>query len=969
MSHFIRRPAGPVPAENTRELGWQRWQTLAEKDEYAAIAGWMTGNSPQAVLDTFFNYSPYLTNLALLHPDVAHDVLENSADAAFQKAISAIALPGKQYAKYTELKYQLRVAKRKIALVAAIADVTGSWALEKITRSLSEFADTSLRHCVDSILLAGHERGEIVLKDAAEPAKETGVIVLGMGKLGGFELNYSSDIDLIIFFRKNRLGYKGRQTEQHFMNKLTQELVQIMQDRTAEGYVFRTDLRLRPDPASTPPAITTAAAYYYYESVGQNWERAAMIKARPVAGDIAAGNLFLERLVPFMWRRSLDFAAINDIHSIKRQMDSRQNAEILMPGHNVKLGLGGIREIEFYVHIFQLIWGGRELSLRSRATMDSLKALLAFNLIDKDICQVMEAAYAFLRTLEHRLQMVADEQTHTMPQTPEALAQIAGFMGYDGVAALEKDFLNHTHAVHGIYAQAFKSSEKLGADGNLVFTGVSHDPETLRTLERMGFTQPETVSEVVMGWHHGSCRATRTKQARELLTELMPTLLTHLSQTANPDGALLRFHDFLKNLPAGVQLFSLFSMNPQLLELIANILGSAPALSEQLSKNPALLDVVLYDDFYQKLADKEALAKQLAKFARTATDYEEQMDRVRQFRNERQFQAGVHFLKHMIGSAETGVFLSDLAEVCINYTFEKTLEEFAKKYGEIQGGNFSVLALGKLGSREMTFTSDIDLVFVYHASKEDLSADAENSASVYYNRFAQRLLTAITGVARSGRLYQVDTRLRPSGRKGLLAVDISALYQYFSASAWTFEYMALTKARPIVGNREARLELMQFINKQLAKKRDKTLLKKHVIDMRQRIDKEHGSRNPWDIKYVLGGLVDLDFIAQYLLLLYAPEGAPPYPGSTPTIFHWLKEKSYIDAKVADELIEAEAFLSQVFHVLRLCAEDFDEEDAPQGLKKLLCDTLKLPDFEMVKQRLLAIEKQTHAYYLSIVEST
>ncbi|MGE3713361.1 MAG: bifunctional [glutamine synthetase] adenylyltransferase/[glutamine synthetase]-adenylyl-L-tyrosine phosphorylase [Alphaproteobacteria bacterium] len=961
----------PRSSESSRELGWQRWNALAQKPGYESIAEWIGSQSDNAALESFFNYSPYLTTLALTHPDVVHAVATQGAEACFADILRHIVPLEHTDNKFIQLKHQLRMAKRKVALLTAIADITEEWPLEKVTLALSEFAEKALQHSVEHILLNASRRGEIELADTAHSAAGSGIIILGMGKLGGHELNYSSDIDLIIFFRKNRLNYKGRQTEQHFMNRLAQDLVNIMQDRTAEGYVFRTDLRLRPDPASTPPAITTEAAFIYYESVGQNWERAAMIKARPIAGDMEAGRVFLERLAPFMWRRSLDFASINDIQSIKRQMDSRKNASIHMRGHNVKIGVGGIREIEFYVHIFQLIWGGREKSLRTKATCATLKVLHELGLIDEDIHQVMVQAYVFLRTLEHRLQMVNDNQTHTVPTDDEALGQIAGFMGYASVDELEGQFLHHTRAVHDIYALSFKGADKLSTDGNLVFTGVSHDPETIQTLSRMGFSQPETVSEVVMGWHHGSCRATRTKQARELLTELMPTLLSRLAETANPDAALLRFHDFLRNLPAGVQLFSLFNINPQLLELIANILGSAPSLSEQLSRTPALLDIVLYDDFYEDLPDKELLFEQMGELVSLANDYEERMDRVRQFRNEKQFQAGVQFMKHMINAAQAGQFLSDLAEVTIQYTCQVTMREFEERSGKVESSRFGVLALGKLGSREMTFSSDIDLIFVYDAADEDMLSDGDKelSASVYYNRFAQRLLTAITGMARHGRLYEVDTRLRPSGGKGLLAVSVTALQAYFKDSAWTFEYMALTKARPIIGDDAMRLELTGFVRKQLTKKRDPARLKKHVQDMRSRIDKEYGSQNPWDIKYVRGGLVDLDFIAQYLLLLNAPNSAPPFPGSTSGIIKWLMDMHYLDELRGNQLLEAEQFVSHIFQTLRLCyTERFDEETAPQGLKKQMVEQLRQPDFESLKQHLLAVEKQVHAHYIDIIES-
>jgi glutamate-ammonia-ligase adenylyltransferase len=585
------------------------------------------------------------------------------------------------------------------------------------------------------------------------------------------------------------------------MNKLAHELVSIMQDRTKDGYVFRTDLRLRPDPASTPPAVTTDAAYYYYESVGQNWERAAMIKARPVAGDMEAGEKFLKSLTPFMWRRNLDFAAINDIHSIKRQMDSRENKNIKPQGHNIKLGLGGIREIEFYTQIHQLIWGGREPSLRLRATCDTMIMLREFGLITEDKEATLKNAYVFLRELEHRIQMVADEQTHSLPDTDAEFKNIAEFMGYENTDKFSGKLLKHLYAVHDIYSSSFKSAENLGDTGNLVFTGTTHDEETLNTLRTMGYTQPEVVSEIIMGWHHGGARATRTKRARELLTEMMPALLKRLSETANPDVAFLKFDEFLKKLPAAIQLFSLFQMNPHLLGLIADIMGSAPTLSNSLSHTPELLDAVIYEDFYADLPTREQLETQLQEKLKHVELFEDHMEHLRQFRGEKQFQAGVHLLKHMIDAREAGEFLTVLAECMLNQALDAVILEFEKTYGKIPGGRFAIIALGKLGSRELTFLSDIDLVFVYDAPDFEAYSDGEKSftASVYYNRLTQRLLNALTGMGRDGRLYEVDTRLRPSGKDGSLAVSRQALINYFEGAAWTFEYMAFTKARVIAG--------------------------------------------------------------------------------------------------------------------------------------------------------------------------
>ncbi len=910
--------------------------------------------------------SPYLTGLSKRYPEVFARAGSEPIDTLVQA--ECFALPA-NISSQPELMKQLREAKNKLALLIAIADLSGVWPLEQVTRTLSEFADYALSQTLNFLLREAAKRGEITLKTPENPSLESGIIILGMGKLGGFELNYSSDIDLILFFEENTLAYSGRGSEQKFMNKLAQDIVSIMQERTAEGYVFRTDLRLRPDPASTPPAINVLAAYQYYESVGQNWERAAMIKARPVAGDIAAGERFLAGLTPYIWRRSLDFAAINDIHSIKRQMDARGERNIQMAGHNIKLGLGGIREIEFYAQIHQLIWGGRKPTLRTRNTCETLAQLVAEGLIDSTVEKTLVESYRFHRTVEHRLQMVSDAQTHTMPDNEEGLENIAHFSGYKEISLFEKDLLGYLHAVHDIYSASFKSEGDLGdAGGNLVFTGVSSDPETVKTLEQMGYKQAERLCEIIMGWHHGQKRCTRTKRARELLTELMPSLLARLAQTANPDAAFLKFDEFLTELPAAVQLFSLFSANKDLLGLIADIMGSAPALADTLSKSPELIENVLFSDFYEALPTKALLTEQASERLSFARDTEEALDHLTYYRNERQFQAGVQFLKGMINAPQLGRFLTSLAEVVMAEVLRAIQTEFEKTYGRIADAEFSIIALGKCGSREMTFHSDLDLVFVYRVPDFETISDGEKgySASVYYNRFAQRFVNALSQLNRGGKLYDVDTRLRPSGKQGLLAVSDKALSHYFTELAWTFEYMAFTKARAVAGDATLSQWLGEFIRTQIEKPRDTAKLKADVNDMRLRMAEGH-TDNLWDLKHVRGGLVDIDFIAQYLLLLHAPahKGAPI--GNCVEIFTWCKKNGLLDAQLVENLISTHDFLNQLFNLLRLCIDGvLDENKAQQGLKKLLRASVKLPDFAALKEKLAALEQSVKDAYVTIV---
>ncbi|MDX1974256.1 MAG: bifunctional [glutamine synthetase] adenylyltransferase/[glutamine synthetase]-adenylyl-L-tyrosine phosphorylase [Rickettsiales bacterium] len=943
------------------------WRQAAAQQESRALSEWMTGQEHHPLLRAVFGNSPYLSRLLCGYPQLFYDFITNGADSCYAQLVDELAAHDINEDVQKSLMKRLREAKHHIALLVALADIASEWNLEKVTQALSAFAEQSLVLTVSALLAAAARRGEIT----HGVPKDSGIIILGMGKLGGRELNYSSDIDLIIFYEPERIGYQGRQSEQYFMNRLAQDIVQVMQERTKDGYVFRTDLRLRPDPASMPPAITVDGAYYYYEGVGQNWERAAMIKARPVAGDYEAGERFIKNLSPFMWRRNLDFAAINDIQSIKRQMDSRQTKQIMPKGHNVKLGLGGIREIEFYVQIHQLIWGGREARLRSRATCETLSILTQLGLVEAYKQEVLEAAYQFLRKLEHRLQMVDDQQTHSLPTTDEGVEHIACFMGYASVADFTQVFQMQLLAVHDIFSHSFTGADALGDEGSLVFTGVSHDPETLDTLRHMGYGDPEKLSDIVMGWHHGSSRATRSKRARELLTELMPTILRRLAETAHPDEAFLRFNEFLANLPAGVPVFSMFNANLALLDLVADIFGSAPMLADYLSKSPSLLEVALYSDFYQSLPEYAQLEAQLTSIMMVNEDIEDQLDAITRFRNEKQFQAGVHLLQHRISAEESAIFISHLAEIALKQVVRIIQSEFSRTYGTIAGGEFAIIALGKLGSREMTFSSDIDLVFIYDVPDFEALSDGEKAytASIYYNRFVQRLLSALTLVGREGRLYEVDTRLRPSGKQGMLTVSTKALQHYFDELAWTFEYMAFTKARVVVSDENLNKQLDSFIVSQLTKSRDTQKLRSDVADMRQRMDKEFATTNPWDIKYVRGGITDLDFIAQYLLLLHAPDVKTMGPGNSKDILNSLAAIGKVSQELARELVTAYQFMTQIFNVLRLCGgHDFEASSLLPGLQKLVCISVEIDDFDEVKKRLIAIEERVYHHYMTILEA-
>jgi [glutamine synthetase] adenylyltransferase / [glutamine synthetase]-adenylyl-L-tyrosine phosphorylase len=929
------------------------------------IAAAMTQPKARSLLSASAGNSPYLARLIGKYPDIFIHAVRGGCAPLAENLLKQIALLPEEVTQ-TDVMKHLRVLKSQLSLVIALGDINGELPLNAVTALLSRMAEESVKTALDYLLRQAAKRGEYTPHTPDAPSERSGIIILGMGKLGALELNYSSDIDLIILYEKDTLPYTGQRNAQIFMSKLAQDLVTLMQERTQDGYVFRTDLRLRPDPMSTPPAITVGSALSYYETVGQNWERAAMIKARPIAGDIAAGERFLRELVPYVWRKSLDFAAIADIHSIKRQMNVSYGKNIVIEGHNIKTGAGGIREIEFFVQTQQLVWGGRIPTLRVRGTLEALDKLVEAEQVDPEVRDHLKEHYEYLRVLEHRLQMRNDEQTHTLPDSANELDAIRLFLNYDSLAHFKTTCLRVLGEVHKIYSESMKGTEPLAIDGNLVFTGVDADPETLETLKRMGYTEVKRISDIIQGWHRGSRRSTRSKRSRQILTEIIPTMLGAFAKTAQPDTAFFHFDDFLAKLPSGAQIFTLFHTRQELLDLLADLLGSAPALGDTLSKDPGLLESVLEADFFQPLPTKAQLAALLHERIAYTQNYEQRMGYLRLYNNEKRFQAGVHLLKKLATPSDVGRFLSDLADIIVQAAIDSVMDAYAQDVPEIRNLSFAVLGLGKLGSREMTFGSDLDLVFIY-----DDEGDAASELRAHVQRVSQRLVSALTLLTREGRLYEVDTRLRPGGSDGPIAVSLQAFDAYFTNSAWTYEHMALTKARIIAQYRESFGSLIyDTIGRHIGKKRDNAALLKDVRDMRERIAKEHRTSNPWHVKHHRGGLVDIDFMAQYLCLREGQQCPSIWRAQAEDIFNEAMYLGVLDMDKAADLIRAKSFLSDLLSYLRLTwPEGIITDDAPAGLKRLLTDTMGATDFQDLKTHLLDIEAHVFKLFEELIPPT
>ncbi|ASY68135.1 bifunctional [glutamine synthetase] adenylyltransferase/[glutamine synthetase]-adenylyl-L-tyrosine phosphorylase [Sinorhizobium fredii] len=924
-----------------------------------------------------FALSPFLRDTAASSPATLEALLSESlpgflrsridaARKAWQDEATGKALPD------AEIMSRLRRARREVAFAVALADLARLFDGRETTHWLSDFAGAAVSAAIDHLLLGAHESGKFVLPDSAAPSVGSGVVVLGMGKLGACELNYSSDIDLVIFYDPQSGILVSRDEATEIFARLLRRLIRVLQERTGDGYVFRTDLRLRPDPGSTPLAIPVEAAMLYYESRGQNWERAAFIKARPIAGDLSAGERFLKELTPFVFRKYLDYAAIADIHSIKRQIHAHKgHGEIAVKGHNVKLGRGGIREIEFFVQTQQLIAGGRTPALRLRETEAMLHVLAEAGWIDRSTAHELVDAYWFLRDVEHRIQMVHDEQTHLMPETETELRRIACMLGFEDTASFSREFSRVLRTVERRYAQLFEQEAKLSTEtGNLVFTGQQDDPDTLETLKRLGYQRPSDIARIIRTWHYGRYRATQSVEARERLTELTPELLRVFGESRRADEALLRFDQFLSGLPAGIQLFSLLGSNPGLLSLIVNIMSSAPRLADIIAARPHVFDGMLDPGLLAELPTRDYLAPRIANFVAGAHHYEEVLDRLRIIAAEQRFLIGIRLLTGSISGLQAGRAFTDLADLIVAAALDAVLEEVCSAHGRFPGGRVAVVGMGKLGSHELTAGSDVDLILLYDYDSDAHQSDGAKplDSTRYFTRVTQRLIAALSAPTAEGVLYNVDMRLRPSGNKGPVATRITAFAKYQREEAWTWEHLALTRARCICGDESLIGEAEAIFAEVLSQKRDIGKIRKDVEEMRDLIDKEKPPSDIWDFKLIPGGLVDIEFIAQYLTLVAPAKGEAPPPAGTHTM-EALKGlgATLMDANDLDTAVDALVLFTEVSQIVRLCIDsDFDPKDAPAGLVDLVCRAGDYPDLKHLEADIRRFSKAVRRIFQSVL---
>ena len=939
----LRPLPGPVPGE--AGLFFAGW----DEAQLAALA------PARGFLESVFAHAPYLGRLAQRRRETVLGLTAGPVSTVVDRAIADAFAAAQNAPDIAAFDTALRRAKADMHLAVGLGDLAGALPLSQVTGAVTRFADAAV-----SAALYAQVRFNAALGRCAEPVSLDnplpGLFVLALGKMGGGELNYSSDIDLVVLFDAEAIDLPEGQEMRKRLPRLIQAMAKSLQEVTAEGYVFRTDLRLRPDPGATPVALSTDAAFHYYETLGMTWERAAWIKARPSAGDVEAGQRYIEAMQPFIWRRALDYAAIDDIRSLARQIQTvGRRAEIRPAGHDLKLGQGGIREIEFFVQVPQLVMGGRNREVRTPATRDALAALTTAGAVEAPIAQALVQDYIRLRQWEHRIQMRQDEASQTVPEDDAARASLAALSGFETRAEFEAEIEAVLTRVHGHFSDQFEQDKPLASQaGSLVLTGVEPTPDTLTTLTHLGFAEPDRIWFRLNGWAAGKIRALRTDRARRLFAQWAPQLVDTLAETGEPDAAFARFSAFFEGLPMGVQPLSLLMNEPGLAADLIGILLLAPRMASDLARRPELIDAML-DQRFAIPVDSDppgAFRQRLLEASPDGMAFEDVLNQVRRSVREERLRVGTQILRGTIEAATAGLAFSDMADACIERLAAACLAEAERRYGEAPG-RWAVIGLGKLGGRELSADSDLDIMVVH---------DAPVEAQTWFTRFTQRLVSALSVPTEEGELYQVDMQLRPSGKAGPVAVQFSRFESYYGGEAWTWERMALTRSRMIAGDPGLSDRICAAIEAVLLEAGEAATIITDARDMRTRLEEAKPARSPWDLKARIGGIQDIEFIAQTLQLVHADKLGQAQ-ASTAAALTALAEAEVIAPADAQVLVDSLTLYLSLSQLLRVAhGSGFDPDRASKGAIGALCQACSSPDLDSLKADLDARAERVRALF-------
>ncbi len=901
----------------------------------------------QALLGCLGGNAPYLAELACMEPDCLLRVMTDGPDEMLETLIRELREISPMAARAITAS-ALRRAKRRAALAIAIADLGGIWGLVQITGALSKLAEAAVRVAVRHLLSGLHNAGQIALTHPTDPEYGSGFTVLALGKLGARELNYSSDIDLVLLFDPDAPVYSPE--AQPIMARLARDLVTLLSHRDAEGYAFRVDLRLRPDPSATPPVVALPTALRYYESHGRSWERAAFSKARPIAGDVGLGAGFLAAIRPFIWRKHLDFAAIDDIYEMKRQIDSRHSADGLL-GRDVKLGRGGIREVEFIVQTLSLVWGGQDAQLRIPATLDALPALVKTGHLPAATARELGNDYRELRRVEHRLQMVADRQTHTLPASQEALDVFAIFLGDADFFEEFPKLLDRVHRHFQGFFQTADAAQRIdpGQDG-------PPPAQFSAQLAAFGLHDIQHIAERLRAWAGGTMPALRSDRARELLDEILPHLLEQLGQQPEPDKAFALFDTLLARQQAGVQLLSLFQRNPALLRRLTAVLGAAPALAEHLAQDAQALEALLVPTA-RFAAPKSTLRRML----RDAPDLEQAVALTRHFVRREEFHLSVATLEGRLDANAAGFARANLAMAAIEILLPPVIRQHRARYSRVPGAAFAVVALGKAGSGEMLAGSDLDLMMIYdHAAMQP-------APTPYFVRLSHALTGALTAQGREGPLYKVDMRLRPSGNAGPVAVSLSAFRRYHSEQSWTWERLALTRARVLAATPGFAAVVRREIATALARPDAGFKIRQDTVAMRDRLAAEMPPRGPFDVKALSGGMMELAFIAEALQLVHGPANPSVFQPNTADALGALATAGHVAPQDAEALVRADFLWRSVQGINRITGLRESEPDPAQAMLAPLLRATGAPELAALRNAMAEASRAVRQCFENYIE--
>ena len=876
-------------------------------------------------LNRAVKFSPFLREATAALPDLVETFERQGSRAAIKAALAATD---------DSVDAELRRQRLGVALTVALGDLAGELSFEQATRYLSDFADLAIERSVVT-----------ALTERAPGAEIRGITVLALGKLGSRELNYSSDVDLLVLFDPGTMPRRERDDPSDAAVRIGRRMIELLQKRTADGYVARVDLRLRPSPEVTPIVLPINAAISHYESSALPWERAAFIRARVCAGDRDLGEQFIRAIRPFVWRRSLDFGVIEEVREISARIrDHFAQGAKLGPGYDLKRGRGGIREVEFFAQIQQMIHGGRDPSVRASATLDALEALRAAERISDGDAEALSEAYVLFRTIEHRVQMIDDAQTHLLPLDRGALDTVANL---HGVATGEE--LIEMLRPHVDRAEILFNSLAPDREGRL-----SNDPDILAgELSSLGFAEPAVALKRISDWRSGKARSLRSPAARVAFEAMLPALLREIASGPDPERALNHLSDIVERLSSGINLYRLLEARPQLARHLALILAHASPLADMLARRPDLLDGLIDESSFALPPEPAAMAERL-RSSMKGEPYDRALDRARRVIAERRFALGVQLIAAHADPLDLAMGYSNVAEGTIVALAELASEEFAKMHGRIEGGELMILALGRLGGRALTHASDLDLIYVYDAPEGAMSDGKKPlSATDYYNRLANRVTAAVSVPTAAGPLYDVDTRLRPQGGEGMLAVSLDGFLNYQRTEAWTWEHMALCRARPIYGSPDKRDRLRREICATLEARTDTAKTRADAAKMRDDMTRHKPPSGPLDIKLGPGGLVDLEFAVHTLQLVHG-EGLDP---RLEHAIEGLAEHGLVDPSYDADL----RLLSRMLVVMRLVAPDGNEPpEKSRALVAALCghegwDSL-LAAHDEARQRIAALWK-------------